>query len=162
MFTVSYGTLRVLSTCTHVFENPHCGNILVPFMNRTTLLALKYLSIASFNSGVIPEFSYPTTPHPTSKSTCDHVCLALVPTSAHTQNLEKNMTLVYGTYRKGETILFQRARGQKQKPWIERLGSPNLQAPGSGAQTIPGAYEPRKIMHNKTLSTNESHAEEKP
>ncbi len=57
-FTVSYGTLRVLSSCTHVLENPHdCGNILVPFMNRTTLFALNYLLIVSFSSGVKPNLN---------------------------------------------------------------------------------------------------------
>ncbi len=147
MFTVSYGTLRVLSTCTHVFENPHCGNILVPFMNRTTLLALKYLSIASFNSGVIPEFNYPTTPNPTSKSTWDHVCLALVPTSAHTQNLEKNMTLVYGTYRKWEKIMFQSARGQKKETLNSGTGKPK-----------PTSSWLRSTDNSRSIRAQENHA----
>jgi hypothetical protein len=52
MLTVSKGTCKLLRICTQVLENPHCGNILLPFMNKTTLFSLRYLSNASFNCGV--------------------------------------------------------------------------------------------------------------
>jgi len=52
MLIVSKGALRDFNICTTVFENPHCGNSLVPFIKRTTLLEVTTLSNVIFSSGV--------------------------------------------------------------------------------------------------------------
>jgi len=49
MFKVSKGTFRDFNICTTVFENPHCGKSLVPFINRTILFEAITVSRVDFN-----------------------------------------------------------------------------------------------------------------
>lgn len=55
MFIVSKDAFKDLKICTTVFENPHCGKSLVPFINKTILFDVTTLSNVVFNSGVKAE-----------------------------------------------------------------------------------------------------------
>jgi hypothetical protein len=50
--SVSKGTSSERRICTTVWENPHCGKSLVPFMNSTTLCELTTLSRVACISGL--------------------------------------------------------------------------------------------------------------
>lgn len=52
MFIVSKGAFKDLSICTTLFENPHWGKSLVPFMKRRTFSDVTTLSKVVFSSGV--------------------------------------------------------------------------------------------------------------
>lgn len=53
---VSKGTFRDFNICTTVWEKPHWGKSLLPFMNKRTLWELTTLSSVDFNSELNPAY----------------------------------------------------------------------------------------------------------
>lgn len=63
MFIVSKCTFKDFNICTTVWENPHCGKSLDPFINRTTFSDVMTLSIVVFSSGDNPAIRKAESPH---------------------------------------------------------------------------------------------------
>ena len=106
--TVSKGTLSCLRICTTVFENPHCGKSLFPFMNSTTLLDATTLSRAAFSSGVSAARST-TRSIPSHSSSALFFCLGVL--------------MVNKSYRRQRSTGWPRKIGVDGERWRRRRGA---------------------------------------